>query len=269
MSPRGPTAGRDEGDPHARRETPAPAGPADAAREEPRDEERREGPGGEEVTGRSPRSLRRALRRQWRHGVGPGDRLILVERTVTEDPTAMDPSEVLPALSGADRDAIRGAWERAELALLSTTYGLLGARLALAPVRRRWRSVICAPDLAAQYVEASRWRNPARCLGAARAVLAAQVVHEAALWRAVGRGDVTLERLRDATLAAHRLLAAVGADDEERPVPREGGPGGAPGEPEPDADREDGPPPPTGGGTDAVSAADAKGPDPGGAGHEA
>lgn len=143
----------------------------------------------------SRRLTRRRLRRQWRHGTR-GGRIVVLQRTIAEDPAGVRPEELLPDVDPALWEAAELVWADADLAMSRTVAGrLLGGQLGLAPVRGHFRFVVEVPGLGGFSDPEVRYPDPERCLAAARAAFAGDVVREAGLWRAVETAGVAQDAL--------------------------------------------------------------------------
>jgi hypothetical protein len=160
-----------------------------------------------------------ALQRQWRKGLS-GDRVKVLFPSIPEDPSAFYAPDVLDGLDPPAWDAAGEPWRDAALALSATLVGrVLGASLGMAPDRHRWHAVISTPGQGAVFASPVAWRDPARCLLAARAHFAADVEEEAEVWEAVKRAGVDDETLRGFVSAAwEQVLAADERDPGEAPA---------------------------------------------------
>jgi hypothetical protein len=132
-------------------------------------------------------------------------------RSIPEDPAAFYAPDVLDGLDRETWDALAGPWEAASIALGATIAGRLsGAVLGLVPDRHRWRAFVYVPGEGGR-LSPEAWRDPARCLVAARARLAADVVDEARIWRAAERLGLDDDTMLDVMRHLSRTSASAAA----------------------------------------------------------
>lgn len=143
-----------------------------------------------------PRARRRDVRRQWRKGVR--GTLVVIERSIPEDPRADRIRDLVPGFRRRTWRRAFAAWAAAELAMSQTALGTLlpGARVVLVPDGGRFSAWSTAREAGLLDDLTGPFRDPARCLAAARARLAADVVRQAPLLHAAEVVGLDCEQVR-------------------------------------------------------------------------